>query len=130
VAIMTDLFGDGPRARGRVLVAAVDGDVPPGEVGRLARQLRDAGFEAIYAPTGQSPAMLVAAATDEDVDALVLALGDDPDDGERRARTSVAAEEAALDAAARAAGVTLRVVALRPGEPVDVGFLLQDRAAP
>ena len=62
---------------GRVLVAELgpDGHDRPGGAGQveaLARLLRDAGFEVIYAGLHQTPEMVAAAARDEDVDAVVL----------------------------------------------------------
>jgi len=40
----------------------------------VARLLRDAGFEVIYTGLRQTPAMVVAAAIDEDVDAVGLSM--------------------------------------------------------
>jgi methylmalonyl-CoA mutase C-terminal domain/subunit len=106
---MTDLFADGPRARGRVLVGTVGSDLDEAQLGRLARQLRDAGFETIYVPADHSPEMLVAAAIDEDVDALVLAAVDGSD---RKPPEG-------FDEAIRATGRDLRVLVLAPGDVLE-----------
>jgi len=69
VAVRVDA---GPR--GRVLVAKVGLDGHDRGVKVVGRILRDAGFEVIYTGLQQTPAMVVAAARDEDVDLIVLSL--------------------------------------------------------
>ncbi len=61
-------------ARGRVLVAKVGLDGHDRGVKVVGRILRDAGFEVIYTGLQQTPAMVVAAARDEDVDLIGLSL--------------------------------------------------------
>lgn len=61
-------------ARGRVLVAKLGLDGHDRGVKVVARLLRDAGFEVIYTGLRQSPEMVVAAARDEDVDAIGLSM--------------------------------------------------------
>ena len=60
--------------RGRVLVAKVGLDGHDRGVKVVARILRDAGFEVIYTGLQQTPAMVAAAAIDEDVDAVGLSM--------------------------------------------------------
>lgn len=60
--------------RGRVLVAKLGLDGHDRGVKVVARLLRDAGFEVIYAGLRQTPDMVVAAARDEDVDAVGLSM--------------------------------------------------------
>jgi len=60
--------------RGRVLVAKLGLDGHDRGVKVVARLLRDAGFEVIYTGLRQTPAMVVAAAIDEDVDAVGLSM--------------------------------------------------------
>lgn len=62
------------RARGRVLVAKLGLDGHDRGVKVVARLLRDAGFEVIYTGLRQTPEMVVAAARDEDVDAVGLSM--------------------------------------------------------
>lgn len=61
-------------ARGRVLVAKLGLDGHDRGVKVVARMLRDAGFEVIYTGLRQTPDMVVAAARDEDVDAVGLSM--------------------------------------------------------
>lgn len=61
-------------SRGRVLVAKLGLDGHDRGVKVVARLLRDAGFEVIYAGLRQTPEMVVAAARDEDVDAVGLSM--------------------------------------------------------
>jgi methylmalonyl-CoA mutase C-terminal domain/subunit len=61
-------------ARGRVLVAKLGLDGHDRGVKVVARLLRDAGFEVIYTGLRQTPEMVVAAARDEDVDAVGLSM--------------------------------------------------------
>ena len=61
-------------ARGRVLVAKLGLDGHDRGVKVVARLLREAGFEVIYTGLRQSPEMVVAAARDEDVDAIGLSM--------------------------------------------------------
>ena len=61
-------------SRGRVLVAKLGLDGHDRGVKVVARLLRDAGFEVIYAGLRQTPDMVVAAARDEDVDAVGLSM--------------------------------------------------------
>jgi methylmalonyl-CoA mutase C-terminal domain/subunit len=62
------------RRRIRVLIAkpGLDGHDRGAKV--IARALRDAGMEAIYTGLRQTPAMIVAAAVQEDVDAIGLSV--------------------------------------------------------
>lgn len=60
--------------RGRVLVAKLGLDGHDRGVKVVARLLRDAGFEVIYTGLRQTPEMVVAAAVDEDVDAVGLSM--------------------------------------------------------
>lgn len=60
--------------RGRVLVAKLGLDGHDRGVKVVARLLRDAGFEVIYTGLRQTPEMVVAAARDEDVDAVGLSM--------------------------------------------------------
>src|SRR3954447_22144834 len=59
---------------GRVLVAKVGLDGHDRGVKVVARILRDAGFEVIYTGLRQTPQKVVAAAVDEDVDAIGLSM--------------------------------------------------------
>lgn len=61
-------------SRGRVLVAKLGLDGHDRGVKVVARLLRDAGFEVIYTGLRQTPEMVVAAARDEDVDAVGLSM--------------------------------------------------------
>ncbi|HKY14608.1 MAG TPA: cobalamin B12-binding domain-containing protein [Microthrixaceae bacterium] len=61
-------------SRGRVLVAKLGLDGHDRGVKVVARILRDAGYEVIYTGLRQTPAMVVAAAIDEDVDAVGLSM--------------------------------------------------------
>ena len=58
----------------RVLVGKVGLDGHDRGVKVVGRILRDAGFEVIYTGLQQTPEMIVAAARDEDVDAIGLSL--------------------------------------------------------
>jgi methylmalonyl-CoA mutase C-terminal domain/subunit len=58
----------------RVLVAKVGLDGHDRGVKVVGRILRDAGFEVIYTGLQQTPEMVVAAARDEDVDAIGLSM--------------------------------------------------------
>lgn len=60
--------------RGRVLVAKLGLDGHDRGVKVVARILRDAGFEVIYTGLRQTPETVVAAARDEDVDAVGLSM--------------------------------------------------------
>jgi len=66
------LLPDQPR--GRVLVAKLGLDGHDRGVKVVARILRDAGFEVIYTGLRQTPETVVAAARDEDVDAVGLSM--------------------------------------------------------
>jgi methylmalonyl-CoA mutase C-terminal domain/subunit len=66
------LLPDAPR--GRVLVAKLGLDGHDRGVKVVARILRDAGFEVIYTGLRQTPETVVAAARDEDVDAVGLSM--------------------------------------------------------
>lgn len=66
--------GERTSERGRVLVAKVGLDGHDRGVKVVGRILRDAGFEVIYTGLQQTPAMVVAAARDEDVDVIGLSL--------------------------------------------------------
>lgn len=68
------MVGDVHERRGRVLVAKLGLDGHDRGVKVVARILRDAGFEVIYTGLRQTPAMVVAAAIDEDVDAVGLSM--------------------------------------------------------
>jgi methylmalonyl-CoA mutase C-terminal domain/subunit len=70
---MTDFFG-GSQPRGRVLLAKLGLDGHDRGVKVVARLLRDAGFEVIYTGLRQSPERVVAAAIDEDVDAIGVSM--------------------------------------------------------
>ncbi len=61
-------------SRGRVLVAKLGLDGHDRGVKVVARLLRDAGYEVIYTGLRQTPEMVVAAARDEDVDAVGLSM--------------------------------------------------------
>ena len=61
-------------ARGRILVAKLGLDGHDRGVKVVARTLRDAGFEVIYTGLRQTPATVVAAARDEDVDLVGLSM--------------------------------------------------------
>lgn len=60
--------------RGRILVAKLGLDGHDRGVKVVARMLRDAGFEVIYTGLRQTPATVVAAARDEDVDLVGLSM--------------------------------------------------------
>lgn len=64
----------GPVSGGRVLVAKVGLDGHDRGVKVVARILRDAGFEVIYAGLFQTPATVAATAVDEDVDVIGLSM--------------------------------------------------------
>ena len=72
--LMSDLFDDYLEPKGRVLVAKLGLDGHDRGVKVVARILRDAGFEVIYTGLRQTPATVVAAAVDEDVDAIGLSM--------------------------------------------------------
>lgn len=59
---------------GRVLVAKLGLDGHDRGIKVVARTLRDAGFEVIYTGLRQTPELVVAAAIDEDVDAVGLSM--------------------------------------------------------
>jgi methylmalonyl-CoA mutase C-terminal domain/subunit len=65
---------DGAQHGGRVLVAKVGLDGHDRGVKVVARILRDAGFEVIYAGLFQTPATVASAAIDEDVDVIGLSM--------------------------------------------------------
>src|ERR1700694_4870540 len=65
---------DGPSMTYRVLVAKVGLDGHDRGIKVVGRILRDAGFEVIYTGLQQTPQMVVAAARDEDVDAIGLSM--------------------------------------------------------
>jgi len=69
-----DAFGEFEAPKGRVLVAKLGLDGHDRGVKVVARILRDAGFEVIYTGLRQTPAKVVAAAVDEDVDAIGLSM--------------------------------------------------------
>ncbi|HOT78910.1 MAG TPA: cobalamin-dependent protein, partial [Microthrixaceae bacterium] len=69
-----DAFGEYDVPKGRVLVAKLGLDGHDRGVKVVARILRDAGFEVIYTGLRQTPAKVVAAAVDEDVDAIGLSM--------------------------------------------------------
>ena len=69
-----DAFGEYDIPKGRVLVAKLGLDGHDRGVKVVARILRDAGFEVIYTGLRQTPAKVVAAAVDEDVDAIGLSM--------------------------------------------------------
>ena len=71
---MSDLFEEFHEPKGRVLVAKLGLDGHDRGVKVVARILRDAGFEVIYTGLRQTPAKVVAAAVDEDVDAIGLSM--------------------------------------------------------
>jgi methylmalonyl-CoA mutase, C-terminal domain len=64
----------GPDERYRVLVAKVGLDGHDRGIKVVARTLRDAGFEVIYAGLRQTPESITAAALDEDVDVVGLSM--------------------------------------------------------
>lgn len=74
VAPIDDVFGEYQAPKGRVLVAKLGLDGHDRGVKVVARILRDAGFEVIYTGLRQTPAKVVAAAVDEDVDAIGLSM--------------------------------------------------------
>lgn len=59
---------------GRILIAKVGLDGHDRGVKVVARTLRDAGFEVVYSGLFQTPDTVVAAAVDEDVDAIGLSM--------------------------------------------------------
>jgi methylmalonyl-CoA mutase C-terminal domain/subunit len=63
-----------PTHQGRVLVAKLGLDGHDRGIKVVARILRDAGFEVIYTGLRQTPERVVAAAIDEDVDAIGLSM--------------------------------------------------------
>lgn len=65
-------YESGVSGRVRILVAKPGLDGHDRGVKIIARALRDAGFEVIYTGLHQTPEMIVAAALDEDVDAIGL----------------------------------------------------------
>jgi len=65
--------GEAP-PRYRVLVGKVGLDGHDRGIRVVGRTLRDAGFEVIYTGLQQTPEMIVAAARDEDVDAIGLSM--------------------------------------------------------
>ncbi len=69
-----DAFGEYDVPKGRGLVAKLGLDGHDRGVKVVARILRDAGFEVIYTGLRQTPAKVVAAAVDEDVDAIGLSM--------------------------------------------------------
>ena len=71
---MSDAFDEYVPPKGRVLVAKLGLDGHDRGVKVVARILRDAGFEVIYTGLRQTPAKVVAAAVDEDVDAIGLSM--------------------------------------------------------
>ena len=68
------MSGVDPVPKGRVLVAKLGLDGHDRGVKVVARILRDAGFEVIYTGLRQTPETVVAAAVDEDVDAVGLSM--------------------------------------------------------
>lgn len=60
--------------KGRILVAKLGLDGHDRGVKVVARMLRDAGYEVIYTGLRQTPATVVAAARDEDVDLVGLSM--------------------------------------------------------
>lgn len=71
---LADAFGTPPAPKGRILVAKLGLDGHDRGVKVVARILRDAGYEVIYTGLRQTPATVVAAAVDEDVDAIGLSM--------------------------------------------------------
>jgi methylmalonyl-CoA mutase, C-terminal domain len=65
---------DAPVATVRVLLAKVGLDGHDRGIKVVARILRDAGMEVIYAGLRQTPASIAAAALDEDVDVVALSM--------------------------------------------------------
>ncbi|WP_419842235.1 cobalamin B12-binding domain-containing protein [Candidatus Poriferisodalis sp.] len=63
-----------PTSAGRVLIAKLGLDGHDRGVKVVARMLRDAGFEVIYTGLFQTPQSVVAAAIDEDVDAIGVSM--------------------------------------------------------
>ncbi len=63
-----------PRRKLRILVAKAGLDGHDRGVKIIARALRDAGYEVIYTGLHQTPEMIVAAALQEDVDAVGLSI--------------------------------------------------------
>jgi methylmalonyl-CoA mutase, C-terminal domain len=63
---------DAPGPKGRVILAKAGLDAHERGVHVVARGLRDAGFEVIYLGLRRSPEQIVAAAIDEDADAIGL----------------------------------------------------------
>ena len=59
---------------GRVLVTKIGLDGHDRGIKVVARMLRDAGFEVVYTGLFQTPASVVAAAIDEDVDAIGVSM--------------------------------------------------------
>lgn len=103
----------------RVLVAKVGLDGHDRGVKVVARTLRDAGIEVIYAGLRQTPAMIVAAAQQEDVDVVGLSMHN------AAHRTLVpkvvrALREADVDAAVVVGGIV---------PDVDVAYLLEQGVA-
>ena len=103
----------------RVLVAKVGLDGHDRGVKVVARILRDAGMEVIYAGLRQTPAMLVAAAEQEDVDVVGLSM-------HNAAHRSLAPK---VVRALREAGLDTPVVVGGIVPDVDVPFLLEQGVA-
>lgn len=98
----------------RVLVAKVGLDGHDRGVKIVARILRDAGMEVIYAGLRQTPAMIAAVAEQEDVDVVGLSM-------HNAAHRTLAPK---VVAALRAAGLDTPVVVGGIVPDVDVAFLL------
>jgi methylmalonyl-CoA mutase C-terminal domain/subunit len=103
----------------RVLVAKVGLDGHDRGVKVVARILRDAGMEVIYAGLRQTPAMIVAAAEQEDVDVVGLSM-------HNAAHRALAPK---VVRALRDAGLDTPVVVGGIVPDVDVPFLLEQGVA-
>lgn len=103
----------------RVLVAKVGLDGHDRGVKVVARILRDAGMEVIYAGLRQTPAMLVAAAEQEDVDVVGLSMHNAAHRG-LAPKVVRALREAGLDTPVVVGGIVPHV---------DVPFLLEQGVA-
>ncbi|UDY36331.1 hypothetical protein [Dermatobacter hominis] len=121
------LRGFGGRVeRGRVLVAALGAPGQEGEApdrpGAVPRHLRDAGFEVIVAGAVPSVLAVAAVARDEDVDAVVLAVGAGRHDAVGELMSALRDEDLSVpvvvattgDGAAAPSSITAEVAVLSP----------------
>jgi methylmalonyl-CoA mutase cobalamin-binding subunit len=94
----------------------------------VARGLRDAGFEVIYAPPSAGLDQLAEAALQEDADAVVLTGGDadaTPDRGLDRATDAGADDQADLHGELASRGIDDVLVLVATGDPGEVAAELR-----